>query len=1267
MQLNRLWICIGLAVVVLSVSACGAFAANFTISGRVQDIFDVGVSGVTVRASTGQSTTTTADGSYSISLAEGWSGLVGPEGTQLFQPTNYSYTNLSSNISGRDYLATPQYFSYFSASINDILRGDVVSADFDRDGRMDIAIAGLKYDYKSSGYKPVTQIWRCGDGLDYTDISAGLTGVQDSALAWGDYNNDGKADLIVTGDTGSGLVTKLYRNNDTTWPVVANAVFPGVKKGTVVWVDFDNDGKLDVMLAGESASGRITKLFHNNGDGSFAEVTGLALPGVSECSVAFADYDNDGLADLAIAGDSDSGPITKIYRNEGLGQFTDINAGLTAVKSASICWGDYDNDGKLDLAFSGERADGTKITRVCRNTGSGFAEQDLGLPGIKGALAWCDFNFDGALDLIMFGEQDTSPSLPRICVNNGDGTFNVYPVAVNEVGYKYASLAWMNCNNDNKPDLVLCGETANGFPGTFIYQNLTAASNTAPNTPSGLSATFENDTLTMSWAAATDAQTPQAGLTYNIRVGTTPGADDVVSGQSNYSTGRRDSLEMGNAYNNLSRQIHNLAPRTYYWSVQAIDGSFVGSAWAAEATIKPDTQPPSVQISEPSASITNVGPVSYVVTYQGADSITLSVDDITLNTTGTADGSVSVTGSGNTSRTVTVADITGEGSIGISIAAGTAGNLAGDFSAGAGPSATFAVGNIPPTISIGSPSETITRSGPVTFTITYGACETITLTSGDVTLNKTGSADGTVSISGSGLSERTVTIFDITGDGTFGISIAMGTAIDAAGNKAPAAGPSETVTADNTPPVVQIDAPSVSMTDGGPVAFEITYSGAASISLTAEDVTLNKTGTADGVVSVSGEGLTTRTVTVSDITGDGALGISLAANTAKDGIGNETPAAGPSNTFAVDNTPPTITIGKPSADITAGGPVSFEVTYNDADSISLADEDITLNLTGTATGTVSVSGEEGSVRIVTISDITGDGTIGISIAAGTAVDESLNSALEAGPSDVFIVDNTPPTAPSLSLDRSITNGPDITATFGGAADANDISYELKVNDKPYQTAASPWPVIPVKLDDGVHTVYARAVDAAGNIGPEVSEEFIYDKTDPQIQSLSYDPMLVSASDPMNVTVKVMDNFGVASVIADGVYLTEGDDGLWTGKVVAAEGTGAHTVYVMAYDEAGNSGRYDWTYNTVRAVGLTNKALHDNIIMAAATRFVFTVWGRVTTSGNTDSFFVDDGSGLLVKVVYPNHNFTNGDYVSARGTVAVDTGSPVLTAYVVKQH
>src|SRR5437870_5851269 len=101
-----------------------------------------------------------------------------------------------------------------------------------------------------------------------------------------------------------------------------------------------------------------------------------------------------------------------------------------------------------------------------------------------------------------------------------------------------------------------------------------------------------------------------------------------------------------------------------------------------------------------------------------------------------------------------------------------------------------------------------------------------------------------------------------------------------------------------------------------------------------------------------------RTVTISGITGNGTLGISIAAGTASDTAGNLAPAAGPSGTFTVDNTTPTINISAPSASVTSGGPITYTVTYADANfnASTLSAADITLNATGSASGSVGVSG-----------------------------------------------------------------------------------------------------------------------------------------------------------------------------------------------------------------------------------------------------------------------------------------------------------------------
>ena len=124
---------------------------------------------------------------------------------------------------------------------------------------------------------------------------------------------------------------------------------------------------------------------------------------------------------------------------------------------------------------------------------------------------------------------------------------------------------------------------------------------------------------------------------------------------------------------------------------------------------------------------------------------------------------------------------------------------------------------------------------------------------------------------------------------------------------------SATVTIVNdAPPTISIGAPSASYATGGPITYAVTYADANfnASTLAAGNITLNKTGTANGTLAVTGSGLT-RTVTISSITGDGSLGILIAAGTASDLAGNLAPAAGPSATFTVDNTAPTISIGSP--------------------------------------------------------------------------------------------------------------------------------------------------------------------------------------------------------------------------------------------------------------------------------------------------------------------------------------------------------------------
>ena len=103
--------------------------------------------------------------------------------------------------------------------------------------------------------------------------------------------------------------------------------------------------------------------------------------------------------------------------------------------------------------------------------------------------------------------------------------------------------------------------------------------------PTDLSAVVALGQVTLSWTASSDAETPPAGLTYNIRVGTTTGGIQTASPMASVASGYRRVVQGGNAGQRTTAVINGLAPGTYHWSVQAIDTALAGSAFANEATV----------------------------------------------------------------------------------------------------------------------------------------------------------------------------------------------------------------------------------------------------------------------------------------------------------------------------------------------------------------------------------------------------------------------------------------------------------------------------------------------------------------------------------------------------------------------------------------------------------------------------------------------------------------------------------------------------------
>lgn len=477
---------------------------------------------------------------------------------------------------------------------------------------------------------------------------------------------------------------------------------------------------------------------------------------------------------------------------------------------------------------------------------------------------------------------------------------------------------------------------------------------------------------------------------------------------------------------------------------------------------------------------------------------------------------------------------------------------------------------------------------------------------------------------------------------------------------------------DTTPPTISIGNPSVATTKGGPVTYTVSYSddiGVSAITLASANVTLNKTGSANGTVAVSGSGTATRTITISNITGDGLLGISIAAGTARDAAGNLAPSAGPSGTFVVDNTAPYISIDSPSVSDTSTGPVTYSITYDDANSITLAAANVTLNKTGTANGTIAISGSGNSSRTVTISNITGDGTLGISVAAGTASDTAGNLAPAAGPSATFAVDNTAPSVTGVTDEVYTTSKTTLNAWWSASDSGSGLaSCEYAVGTTPGATNVKGWTDVGTATSaqitglslavNGVYYISVRATDNVGKVSTPVTSAGV--RIAQQVTSIPAARALPDGSVVLMparvVTAAFAGNFYIEEDIRVAGIRVEGTEAVAVGQSVAVYGVmglvdGERAILSSKIDQTAAGSAIKPLFVVGKSVGSAGSAELYNIGL------LLRVSGKV---GNRAAgwFMIDDGSGASVKV-YSDASVTGGAIVGVTGISALESGQRVI--------
>ncbi|MCH7926065.1 MAG: T9SS type A sorting domain-containing protein, partial [Planctomycetes bacterium] len=168
-------------------------------------------------------------------------------------------------------------------------------------------------------------------------------------------------------------------------------------------------------------------------------------------------------------------------------------------------------------------------------------------------------------------------------VGSIDGTLSGATYVSDGLGYV------LDFDGDNDLDVFVLGRSFIGTPFSKLYRNDSRLINRPPQPPDGLSSTVNADNVTLSWNAGDDVETGIAGLMYNVSVGTAPGASDIFSARANTTTGKRWIFGPGNVGHNLSWTLHNLPIGLYFWSVQTIDNSYIGSEFSEEGQFSVST------------------------------------------------------------------------------------------------------------------------------------------------------------------------------------------------------------------------------------------------------------------------------------------------------------------------------------------------------------------------------------------------------------------------------------------------------------------------------------------------------------------------------------------------------------------------------------------------------------------------------------------------------------------------------------------------------
>lgn len=358
--------------------------------------------------------------------------------------------------------------------------GSVATADVDNDGDIDIFIVGRI----STGVYISELYENDGSGVFTKNEASTFAGIA-GTTAFSDVDRDGDPDILITGFSDPSGASKLYVNNGSgVFTEDTGVPFDQARFSSLAAGDVNNDGADEVLIigvaqvTGTSTFQTISKLYSNDGSGNFEEVAGTPFLGVDQGDIEFADVDGDDNLDVLIIGNDSSTPTTKLYINDGAGSFIEKTGNpFSGLSSGAAAFGDIDNDGDDDILLTGRDgtngAESNKITGLYKNDGSGnFTEvTENPFPDVYlSDVAFSDVDTDGDLDVMIIGRDVSFQRHADIFINDGSGTFSEFTSTPFDIVYT-GSVDFVNVDGDRDEDVIITGSNITFQKIAKLYLN----------------------------------------------------------------------------------------------------------------------------------------------------------------------------------------------------------------------------------------------------------------------------------------------------------------------------------------------------------------------------------------------------------------------------------------------------------------------------------------------------------------------------------------------------------------------------------------------------------------------------------------------------------------------------------------------------------------------------------------------------------------------------------------------------------------------------